>query len=338
MKYPNLYQGAKIMSTTKTISKNAIEISHLKKIYPDGNVIAVNDISFQVEEGEIFSFLGPNGAGKSTTISILATAMKPTEGIVTVFNCDILTETAKIRKRIGICPQEIVIYENLTIFENLMFFGNMHNIPKKELNEYADYLITHVGLEEKRNSRAGKLSGGMKRRLNLIIGLVNDPDLLFLDEPTAGLDPQTRRLIWEFLLDLKKRGKTIFLTTHYMDEADALSDRVAIIDQGKIIALDSPFDLKRNYSGGDIIELKFQESDQKVLAKFRELNTHSPFKDAQYIEEDNLFRLVIHDGLITIGSILEKIKTADLHISAMNVKANSLENVFINLTGRSLRE
>ncbi len=326
------------MSTTSVKTHSAIEISHLRKVYPDGNVEAVKDISFQVEEGEIFSFLGPNGAGKSTTISIMATAMKPTAGHIKIFDHDILKETAKVRKRIGICPQEIVIYENLTIFENLIFFGKMHRHPPHQLREYADYLITHVGLEEKRNTLASKLSGGMKRRLNLIIALVNNPDLLFLDEPTAGLDPQTRHLIWDFLLELKKQGKTIFLTTHYMDEADALSDRVAIIDHGSIIALDSPFDLKREFSGGDIIELKFQESDATVQKIFVELNGNSHFKNIQFIEEDHLFRIAIQDGLVSIGDILETIKKVELHIIAMNVKANSLENVFINLTGRSLRE
>ena len=227
------------MITDQPIRPVALEILNLKKEYPDGNVLAVNEISFSVSQGEIFAFLGPNGAGKSTTISMAATQLRPTSGIIKLFGNDISIYTKLARKRIGICPQELVFYENLTVMENLIFFGKMHNRLGKKLKQYAELLIAHTGLGEKTNTLASKLSGGMKRRLNLIIALVHDPDFLFLDEPTAGLDPQTRRLIWEFLLDLKKKGKTIFLTTHYMDEADFLSDRVAIIDHGKIIALDS---------------------------------------------------------------------------------------------------
>lgn len=315
----------------------ALDIEHLKKVYKDGDVHAVEDVSISVKKGEIFSFLGPNGAGKSTTISIASTALQPTSGTVKVFGNDVVKETKEVRKYIGICPQELVFYENLTVYENLIFFGKMYKRPIKELKKYATFLISHVGLEDKRNSLASKLSGGMKRRLNLLIALVNDPDLLFLDEPTAGLDPQTRRLIWEFILSLKKKGKTIFLTTHYMDEADYLSDRVAIIDHGKIIALDSPFDLKREFSGGDIIEFKFHEPDTTVQSKFEEKNHNSHFKEVNYIEEDNLFRIAIQDGLTTIPEILKDIQEMNLHISDMNVKANSLENVFINLTGRRLR-
>ena len=328
------------MNTIKNIATKipAIQIMELKKIYKDGNVLAVDGVSFNVNEGEIFSFLGPNGAGKSTTINIAATAMEPTSGTVSIFGKDILKETKDVRKHIGICPQELVFYQNLTVYENLIFFGKMYDKRMSELKPYAEFLIKHVGLEEKRDAQAEKLSGGMKRRLNLIIGLVNNPDLLFLDEPTAGLDPQTRRLIWEFLLKLKKKGKTIFLTTHYMDEADYLSDNVAIIDHGKIIALDSPFDLKRQYSGGDIIEFKFKEADEIVIGKLESLNGDSNFKELKYIEEDNLFRIAIHDGLQNIGIVLEQIKNIGLNIKDMNIKANSLENVFINLTGRSLRD
>ncbi|WP_371804306.1 ABC transporter ATP-binding protein [Candidatus Lokiarchaeum ossiferum] len=315
----------------------ALDIEHLKKIYTDGDVIAVEDVSFSVKEGEIFSFLGPNGAGKSTTISIASTALSPTSGTVKVFGFDVVKQTKEVRKHIGICPQDLVFYDNLTVYENLIFFGKMYKRPIKELKKYATFLISHVGLNEKRNTSANKLSGGMKRRLNLLIALVNDPDLIFLDEPTAGLDPQTRRLIWEFILDLKHKGKTIFLTTHYMDEADYLSDRVAIIDNGNIIALDSPFDLKREFSGGDIIEFKFNEPDKTVQAKFREYNHNSHFKEVSYIEEDNLFRIAIQNGLITIPEILKDIHEMDLHVSDMNVRANSLENVFINLTGKRLR-
>jgi ABC-2 type transport system ATP-binding protein len=322
---------------TRSIDKIAINIEDLTKIY-DEDVRAVDGISFSVKEGEIFSFLGPNGAGKSTTIGIAATNLQPTSGNVEIFGKNIQTETKDVRKMIGICPQDIVIYEHLTIMENLIFFGKMYDKPIKELKKYALELIEHVGLGPKKNVLAKKLSGGMKRRLNLIIGLVNDPDLVFLDEPTAGLDPQSRRLIWDFLLKLKSRGKTIFLTTHYMDEADMLSDRVAIIDEGKIIALDSPFDLKREYSEGDIIELKFQQADEVVNQKLQSQDEKAISKQYTYVEEDNLFRITSHNGLLIIPKLIEELHSLALIISDMNIKANSLENVFLSLTGRSLRQ
>lgn len=317
-----------------------MEIIGLKKIYNDGNVVAVDNINFQVNQGEIFSFLGPNGAGKSTTINIASTNLTPTSGTIKVFGHDIMKEIKEVRKKIGICPQDLVFYENLTVYENVIFFGKMYNKSFSALKQYAEFLIEHVGLKEKRNTLASKLSGGMKRRLNLIVGLVNDPDLLFLDEPTSGLDPQTRHLIWDFIKYLKSRGKTIFMTTHYMDEADYLSDRVAIIDHGKIIALDNPFNLKRQYSGGDIIEIRFKESSNEVQQKIssqKEL-LNSDFKDIIYIEEDNLYRIVLHDGLQNISSLINIIGNLGLHISDMNVKSNTLENVFISLTGKTLRE
>jgi ABC-2 type transport system ATP-binding protein len=312
----------------------------LKKVYEDGNVIAVDNVNFEVYQGEIFSFLGPNGAGKTTTINIASTNMTPSSGTVKIFGHDITNETKEVRKHIGICPQDLVFYQNLTIYENVIFFGKMYDKNITELKKYATFLIDHVGLSEKRDVLASKLSGGMKRRLNLIIGLVNDPDILFLDEPTAGLDPQTRHLIWDFIKSLKERGKTIFMTTHYMDEADALSDRVAIIDHGKIIALDHPFDLKRQHSGGDIIEFKFKESDTIALEKLGNLKnqTDAKFKEFNYIEEDSLFRVVLHEGLQNLGSVIEQIGKLGLSISDMNVKSNTLENVFISMTGKTLRE
>lgn len=317
-----------------------MKIINLRKIYEDGNVVAVDNINFEVYQGEIFSFLGPNGAGKTTTINIASTNMTPSSGTVKVLGYDISKETKEVRKHIGICPQDLVFYQNLTVYENVIFFGKMYNKNINELKKYADFLISHVGLTEKRDTLASKLSGGMKRRLNLIIGLINDPDILFLDEPTAGLDPQTRHLIWEFIKSLKSRGKTIFMTTHYMDEADLLSDRVAIIDHGKIIALDQPFDLKRQHSGGDIIEIKFKESETYVIEKLEswKQDPDSMLRDLNYIEEDNLFRIVLHDGLQNIGLLTELIRNLGLHISDMNVKSNSLENVFLQMTGKSLRE
>jgi len=316
----------------------AVNIEHLTKIYPDGNVLAVDDISFQVKKGEVFSFLGPNGAGKTTTIQMAATSLGITKGIIKIFGYDVEREREEVRKYIGICPQDLVFYEKLTVLENAMFFGKMYDVPAAELRERANDLIDNLGLSDKRRVQASKLSGGMKRRLNLIIALVNDPELLFLDEPTAGLDPQTRHLVWDFIKGLKKRGKTIFLTTHYMDEADALSDNVAIIDHGKIIALDSPFDLKQQYSSGDLVELKFEASRQVLEEKLRVIQQTEVYKESYLLEEENIMRISIREGLQNIDKLIDKLGELELRIIDMGIRSNSLENVFITLTGRSLRD
>ena len=316
----------------------AMEIDHLTKIYPDGEVLAVDDVSFNVKKGEVFSFLGPNGAGKSTTIQMAATALNITKGSVKIFGYDVERERNEVRKFIGICPQELVFYEKLTVLENAMFFGKMYNVPTAQLRKTANDLIDKLGLTEKRKTQAEKLSGGMKRRLNLIIALVNDPDFLFLDEPTAGLDPQTRHLVWDFIKGLKKRGKTIFLTTHYMDEADALSDNVAIIDHGKIIALDSPFDLKQQYSSGDLVELKFEVSREVLQKKLELLQQTEEYKESYLLEDEDILRISIHEGLQNIDKLIDKLAELEMKIIDMGIWSNSLENVFITLTGRSLRD
>jgi ABC-2 type transport system ATP-binding protein len=247
-------------------------------------------------------------------------------------------EREDVRKFIGICPQDLVFYEKLTVFENAMFFGKMYNVPTEQLKKSANDLIDQLGLSDKRKTQAEKLSGGMKRRLNLIIALVNDPDFLFLDEPTAGLDPQTRHLVWDFIKSLKKRGKTIFLTTHYMDEADALSDNVAIIDHGKIIALDSPFDLKQQYPSGDLVELKFEVSREVLEEKLTILQQTEEYKESYLLEEEDILRISIHEGLQNIDKLIDTLAELDLKIIDMGIRSNSLENVFITLTGRTLRD
>ncbi len=321
----------------KRIEKNdfAIRVEDLKKYFED--VKAVDGISFEIKKGECFSFLGPNGAGKTTTINILACYMKPTSGVATLFDYDVVKEPKKVKQHIGICPQENIFFEELTVFENVMFFGKMYNVDKKELLERANDLILKVGLEEKRKTRADKLSGGMKRRLNLIIGLVHDPDVLFLDEPTAGLDPQTRRLIWDYIRELKTRKKTIFLTTHYMDEADELSDRIGIIDYGKIIAMDTPDGLKATIGKGDMLEIKLEGKKDAILQKTEEIKNLDYVLSSYYVEEDLITRIMAMDGIGKIGKIIKFFTSVDLNVVDVNVKANSLENVFIELTGRSLR-
>ncbi|MGD0204042.1 MAG: ABC transporter ATP-binding protein [Candidatus Bathyarchaeia archaeon] len=223
------------------MNESSIAIEHLSKKYQD--VTALDDLTLQVGKGELFGLLGPNGAGKTTTINILCGLMKPTTGTATVCGHDVLRESAKIRDLIGVCTQETAIYTYLTGAENVDLFGNLYAMDKAELNARRRMLLTKMGLAEDAKRRAGKYSGGMKRRLSLILALISDPQIAFLDEPTVALDPQSRHVVWDFLKELKREEKTIILTTHYMEEAEELCDRVGIIDHGKLIALGTPKEL-----------------------------------------------------------------------------------------------
>jgi len=223
------------------MNEPSIIIEHLGKKYQD--VTALDDLTLQVEKGELFGLLGPNGAGKTTTINILCGLVKPTTGNGTVCGYDVVKESLKVKDLIGVCIQETAIYPYLTGTENVELFGNLHTMNKAELNARRNMLLTKMGLSEDSQRRAGKFSGGMKRRLSLILALINDPQIAFLDEPTVAMDPQSRHAVWDFLKELKKEEKTIILTTHQMDEAEELCDRVGIIDHGKLIALDTPKEL-----------------------------------------------------------------------------------------------
>jgi ABC-2 type transport system ATP-binding protein len=223
------------------MNKSSIVIEHLGKKYQD--VTALNDLTLQVGKGELFGLLGPNGAGKTTTINILCGLVKPTAGTATVCGYDVVKESLKVKDLIGVCIQETAIYPYLTGAENVDLFGNLHAMNKAELKERRNMLLTKMGLAEDAKRRAGKYSGGMKRRLSLILALISDPQIAFLDEPTVAMDPQSRHAVWDFLKELKREEKTIVLTTHYMEEAEELCDRVGIIDHGKLIALGTPKEL-----------------------------------------------------------------------------------------------
>ncbi len=223
------------------MNESSIVIEHLGKKYQD--VTALNDLTLQVGKGELFGLLGPNGAGKTTTINILCGLVKPTVGTATVCGYDVVKESLEVKDLIGVCIQETAIYPYLTGAENVDLFGNLHTMNKAELKERRNMLLTKMGLSEDAKRRAGKYSGGMKRRLSLILALISDPQIAFLDEPTVAMDPQSRHAVWDFLKELKKEEKTIVLTTHYMEEAEELCDRVGIIDHGKLIALGTPKEL-----------------------------------------------------------------------------------------------
>jgi ABC-2 type transport system ATP-binding protein len=233
------------------MNKPAIVIEHLTKKYED--VKAVDNLSLRVEKGELFGLLGPNGAGKTTTINILCGLTKPTKGIAKVGDYDVQKEGGKIKDMIGVCPQETAVYPYLTGAENVELFGNLQSMDKETLKKRRAMLLEKLGLTQDAKRKAEKYSGGMKRRLSLILALIHDPQIAFLDEPTVAMDPQSRHAVWDFIRELKKEGKTIVLTTHYMEEAEALCDRVGIIDHGTLIALGSPKDL---ISKGEVTNLE----------------------------------------------------------------------------------
>jgi ABC-2 type transport system ATP-binding protein len=223
------------------LSESAIIIENLTKKFEDK--VAVDNLNLQVKKGELFGLLGPNGAGKTTTINILCGLIKPTSGSAKIFGYDIQKDTQKVKELLGVCIQETAIYPYLNAYENLELFGNLYNVDKKTIKERSKMLLEKMGLIEDAKRLTAKYSGGMKRRLSLALALIHDPQIAFLDEPTVALDPQSRRAVWDFIRDQKNKGKTIILTTHYMEEAEELCDRVGIIDQGKLIALGTPKEL-----------------------------------------------------------------------------------------------
>jgi len=259
------------------MSDSIIEVKGLTKIYADGNVLAVDDISFEIKKGEIFALLGPNGAGKTTTISLLATLLFPTKGEAKVNSFDIQKNPDRVRKSIGVVFQEPSLDNEMKAYENLELHGILYGMPKKQRREKIKEVLKLVGLEDKANVYVKNYSGGMKRRLEIARGLLHEPKILFLDEPTLGLDPQTRRKIWDKIKELNQGDLeiTILITTHYMDEADELADRICIMDRGKIIALDTSENLKKQISG-DIIDIEFEIIEDRtkipnIINKLKEL-------------------------------------------------------------------
>jgi len=244
------------------MGKTAIVISELRKDF--GEVTAIEHLDLEVAEGELFGLLGPNGAGKSTTINILCGLLEPTRGTVKVEGHDVKKESGEIKGLIGVCPQEMGVFPYLTGRENVEFFGNMSAVPKKELRERVERLLEKMSLTEDADRRVKTYSGGMKRRISLVMALVNNPKIAFLDEPTTGMDPQSRRAVWEFLKGFSGNGRTIILTTHYMEEAEYLCDRVGIIDHGRLIALGKPSDLMQEHGVSNLEEVFLKLTGRRI--------------------------------------------------------------------------
>lgn len=305
-----------------------IELNNVDKKFDNKTV--VDNLNLKINKGEIFGFLGPNGAGKSTTINMIVGILNPTSG-------EILIEGKKIKdydkSKLGICPQEIILWDRLTCFENLYTIGKLYDMDSKTLTERINELLEKLHLADEKNTKVDKLSGGMKRRINIAMATIHNPELLILDEPSEGLDPQSRRLLWNYILHQKKSGKTIILTTHLMDEADFLSDRVAIINNGKLVSSDTPYNLKSSIGEGDIVDITVDKNTEKIIKDFKKI--------------EGITNIVNNNGIITLNllnatsKLPELIKIIEMNNSNLidiKMRQNTLEDVFIELTGKELVE
>jgi ABC-2 type transport system ATP-binding protein len=296
-----------------------------------GSLTAVDGLSLEIFEGEVFGLLGPNGAGKTTSISMMCGLLKPDSGQVTIRGKPITDGDTNVRSRVGVCPQNIVLWNQLTCLEQMRFIGEMYGFKGKTARERGAQLLKELDLDEERDKPARTLSGGMQRRLNLAMALVHDPEILVLDEPEAGLDPQSRVLVREYVKSLARR-KTIILTTHNMDEAERMADRVAIIDHGKLLTLDTPEALKRTVGEGDVLEIETGEGVVgSALSAIAQI--------VPQVSTSNHILVIRARGVVELlPSILDALRAADIHPGEVRLRANTLEDVFISLTGRKLRE
>jgi len=308
-----------------------IKAEGLTKVF-NKSLVAVDHVNFSVKNGEIFGFLGPNGAGKTTTINMLITILKPTEGKASVLGFDIAKQNNDVRNVIGIVPQEYTADEDLTGLENILLCSDLYGIPRNVAKERAMDLLKLVELTDFKDKKVETYSGGMRRRLELACGLINRPKVLFLDEPTLGLDVQTRTATWEYIRKLKKEfGMTLFMTTHYLEEADALCDRVAIIDHGKIVVAGSSAELKHNL-GGDLITLAIKENEDVsgLIQKVEHV------KDVR--KEDGAYRIKAEVGEITTPLIIEALRKKGYTVMRLSLTEPTLNEVYLEYTGRSMRD
>jgi ABC-2 type transport system ATP-binding protein len=312
------------------LTRTIIQVEGLYHHY--GDIAAVDGISFSVDEGEIFSFLGPNGAGKSTAINVLITLLRIQQGTATVAGHDVRKDPQQVRNSIGIVFQDVTLDRDMTCREILEFHGRLYRMPSVERKRRIDELLSLVELDAKRDVRTKHLSGGMKRRLEIARGLMTRPKVLFLDEPTIGLDPQTRMRMWDYIKAVNDEGTTIFLTTHYMDEADHLSDRISIIDHGRIIVTGTPYGLK-NKLGEDLIYLETADLPGTRVA----LSEMGEVKELRE-KSRGIIAMLNGDGTKILPQIIENLADRGIRVSAVNLKKPSMDDVFLHFTGRELRD
>ncbi len=309
---------------------NAIEVSHLSKRF--GALTALDDVSFSVSEGETFGFLGPNGAGKTTTVRILSGTSAPSGGTATIFGNDIIRDPIATRKQLGIVHETSNIYDDLTVWQNLMFTAELYTVGKSERENRGSELLILFGLGERRNDKVRGFSKGMKRWLTLAMGLINNPRLLFLDEPTSGLDVQSNLIIRDVICDLNEKGVTVFLTTHNIEEANLICDRVAIINHGRIAAIDSPERLKKTIQSVQSVEVAI---DSAVPPRMEDLKLIPKVSEVR--KEGDKFRLFTDDPSSVIPAIMEYAKVVNSRVLSIITVGPSLEDVFIKLTGLEIR-
>ena len=312
--------------------KNAIEVRGIVKKF--GAFTAVDGISFAVEEGEIFGLLGPNGAGKSTLIRMLVTLLPPTSGTALVGGFDISKRADDVRRAIGVIPQAMTSDLELSVEENLIIYAKLYGVPRDKRTRLIRELLESVELLQWRDKQVKHLSGGMRRRVEIARGLVHEPRVFFLDEPTTGLDPVSRTAVWEMLKRIKsQRDLTILITTHYMDEADKLCDRIAIVDHGKLVALDSPLTLKASIPSKNVLEVSFSNPPADWEVRLRAL----PFVDSVAAHE-NVYRLSSSNGPATTLALMEATASANVTVHSLSVQSTTLDDVFVHYTGRALRD
>ena len=327
-------QGKATFFDTPSNNGFAIEISHLKKMF--GDLAAVDDISFSVKKGEIFGLLGPNGAGKSTTIRMLCTLSRPNEGSASVAGYDIVKDDGKVREHIGLVSEKMIMYNQLTARENLKLFGKLYDIPKNALNKRIDELLSFVHMNKWADSRINTFSTGMKQRINVIRALVNQPEILFLDEPTLGLDPQSTSEIRELIRRINAENKTtIILTTHMMTEADMLCSRIGIIDHGKIVALDTPSNLKKVISGVDttVFEIEISNLSSDMISSVKNLDSIKSI-----VQKDPTHIKIHSNGNDAFDKIIDALRSNNAKIKTVKNLEPTLEDVFLHLTGHEVRE
>ncbi|MFO7300735.1 MAG: ABC transporter ATP-binding protein [Actinomycetes bacterium] len=306
------------------MSENLVEARGLTKTF--GSFTAVAGVDFEIRKGEAFGFLGPNGAGKTSTMRMISTVSPVTGGELRVFGMDPRTQGRDIRRRIGVVPQEDNLDLELTVAENLYVYGRYHDMPRPVIRQRIDELLDFAQLTDRRDKPVESLSGGMKRRLTIARALINEPDLVILDEPTTGLDPQARQLLWDRLYSLKRQGVTLIVTTHYMDEAEQLCDRLVVMDQGRIAAEGSPAELIRRYSTREVVELRFREGEEEAAVPRLD-----GLADSTEVLRDRVL-LYTNDSDATQRGLHER----DIHPEQVLVRRSTLEDVFLKLTGRRL--
>ena len=311
------------------------QIHNLVKKYAENGVLAVDRINFEIQEGEVLSLLGPNGAGKSTTISMLSCLLKPSDGDAIIAGKSIIKDPMGVKNVIGVVPQEIALYETLSARDNLLFWGRMYGMGGQTLKNRVEEVLEQVNLKDRAKDKIQSYSGGMKRRINIAVGLLHRPRLVFMDEPTVGIDPQSRRRILDMVKELNQQGLTVLYTTHYMEEAEELSDRVGIIDHGKLINIGTQRELTEMVGENETLRLHFGEGE--IVEPLVDLLNRTP-DIIQASTTDHQIIVMVPDAETALPGVIAKTNELNVKIRSVDIEEPNLEAVFLHLTGRALRD